>query len=385
MNYLYKQFGTIVAAAMKQEELPEDNYDWDALSSLFTRHNMAAILNAVIPKKGIGQGSAPNQQVIRKIYQETLQSVTVQVNQLHEIKELDALLEKHHIFHIFLKGYMTCKRYPERIFRSMGDIDLLYKPEQHKEFRETVLSNGYGGYEEGRKNDTYRKSEYILLEAHRQLVPSDSGFFQWCSGVWARSIQAEGSSYAFEMKLEDEFIFNLIHFAIHLLEGGAGARFLCDVYVYRQLDYDKNSVDQQLKNIGLLEFYNRISELLDFWFDGSRKETSQFDEMIDYIMEPGVFGSRINANALAVEKGKYNFLKSRFFPSYREMLSLYPWLHGKKLLLPFVWLKRGMSTFLHKRSSIQNSFFIAKNADKDKAKKIRRLYNEYGLDMTLRE
>ena len=52
MKQIYQQYGRIVAAAINKKELPADNYNWEALSKLFAKHNMSAILNAVIPKKG---------------------------------------------------------------------------------------------------------------------------------------------------------------------------------------------------------------------------------------------------------------------------------------------------------------------------------------------
>lgn len=49
------------------------------------------------------------------------------------------------------------------------------------------------------------------------MVPSKSSFFPYCSNAWERAHVSNGSKYLYEMSIEDELIFNIIHLAIHFL------------------------------------------------------------------------------------------------------------------------------------------------------------------------
>jgi len=382
MQNAYRQFGIIINSILGNHTLPDIEYDWDCLTELFKKQSITPILNyAVTHSDNIT--NQPSQNNKESLYKTNLQLVSRQVNQLRELDLLKKKFEENGIDCIFLKGSVIRSRYSNPLFRTMGDIDFLYKSEHHKLLKQVMLDNGYGGYEEGRKNDTYRKSKNIVVEAHRQLVPSDSCFYEWCNKVWDRSILSNGMNHIHEMKIEDEIIFSVIHMAIHFLEGGIGARFLCDIYVYKDIVCDRDYLNRELESIGLLEFYKEMSGLVDYWFSSETTEELFYDKMIDFIMDGGVFGTCENAQVLATEKGGFRYLMSYWFPSFREMCSLYPWLHGKAILLPLAWIKRAF-TAVSGGKSVKASIKTAQKADPEREKEIRELYNDYGLHMTLR-
>lgn len=384
MKDCYKQFGMIVGSILGGKELPDIEYDWEKLSSLFRKQNMLPIYYRALLKADEQLSNKPDKSVIDSVFYLSAKRIPRQINQQCEIERLKGLFEEYGIDNLFLKGSVIYKRYPDPMLRTMNDIDLLYKPSQHKLIKKVLMEHDYVSYSEGRKNDTYRKTKHILLEAHRQLVPSDSEFFDWCDKIWERSVLSEGMKNAYEMKLEDEIVFCIIHMAIHFLEGGIGARFLCDLYVYNNIGFDREYVVSELGKIGLADFFNKMSDLVDLWFDG-KADSRSYDSIIDYIMGGGVFGKKENARALATEKGGSSYLKQYWFPSYREMCSLYPWLDGKPYLLPAAWGKRGFNAVFVKKKSLKRSIGISKNADSEKSEEIRKLYREYGLNMTLRK
>ena len=81
----------------------------------------------------------------------------------------------------------------------MADIDFLYVESQHERVKAALLENGFSGYKEGRKNDTYYRKPYVSVEAHRQLVPSDSSFYPYCSHVWERAHLAAGLTLGWKL------------------------------------------------------------------------------------------------------------------------------------------------------------------------------------------
>jgi len=379
MNDLYRQFGSIIGSVLGGTVLSTHDYRWKELAPLFDKHNLTPVLNVCITNNHIDSSVAST------VKNKSLRLLSIQVNQMHEIEQLRALFDEKGIDNLFVKGTVTSNRYPRPEFRTMGDIDVLYRVDQHELLKESLLGFGYSNYQEGRKNDTFSKGKYISLETHRQLVPSDSGFYEWCDGIWDRCSLLDGYSHSYAMTIEDEIVFNIIHFAIHFLEGGAGARFLCDVYVYSHLEYDRQHVEKELEGLGLLEFYKTVTGVANNWFDDSGIDNDLYDRVIDYVMGGGVFGTATNAQALRVEDGGTRYLLRHFFPSYKEMCSLYPWLKGKVVLLPFAWCKRGVNTLIHKKGAVTRSVAASKNVDKDKINHIRNLYNDCGLNMKLRD
>lgn len=384
MTDSYIQFGQIISSVLGARKLPDVQYDWMFLSGVFAKQNLIPILYSAISRTE-SIDCKPASDLVGKLYYQNLRCLSVQVNQQHEIEVIKNLFEKNGIYNLFLKGSIIQNRYPDSLLRTMGDIDFLYKPEQHSLLKKMLIENGFDRFQEGRKNDIYRNNRNVILEAHRQLVPSESSFFSWCERVWERAVQSSDMKYSYEMKIEDEIIYSIIHMAIHFLEGGAGVRFLCDLYVYKKMECDWTYVRKELESLKLLVFFEKMSDLVDKWFSLEGIVDHSYDKIIEYIVNGGVFGRYENATALHTEKGGANYLKSNWFPSYKEMCSLYPWLDGKPILLPFAWIKRGFVAVFVKKRSVKKSIQVYQSADKEKSKRIRELYEEYGLSMALRE
>ena len=101
--------------------------------------------------------------------------------------------------------------------------------------------------------------------------------------------------------------------------------------------------------------------------------------MMEYILCGGVFGRADNSSALAVERGRARYLLKMAFPGYKDMVSVYPKLEGKPLLLPFAWIARGVD----KRKKIKGQVKKAQSGDRKRAEEIRKLYRKCGLEMQL--
>lgn len=380
MNASYKRFGEIVGSVILNKALPQNEYDWEVLVPLFEKHNLIPVLKDIIDREKI---VINNESLNKKINTKALELFSLQINQLHEINKIKLAFEDKQIDNLFFKGAVTTLRYPKPKLRTMSDVDLLYKSSQNKELKNVLSNEGYLDFTEGRKNDTFRKKN-ITLETHRQLVPSDSFFFDWCNHIWERSVLCDGMSYSYRMTQEDEIVFNVIHLAIHFLEGGAGARFLCDLLVYKQLDCDWQYIEIELNKLQLWDFYNNMINTAEYWFNSTDTDCDLYNRIIDYIMKGGIFGNIDNAKSLKVEDGRLKYLIHFFFPSYKEMCSQFSWLKGKAILLPWAWIVRGVNSITKKKKSVSKVISSTVNTDKSRANSIRELYNECGLNMRLR-
>ena len=371
-----KQLFQIIRYFLNSEPMT-DKLDWPSLWSLAKKHSLEQFVALYMNK--LPEELKPNGELQDEISKRCASLLAIHMNQKVAVGSIHSALETKKCYHLFMKGVVTKKRYKDPFYRTMGDIDFLYQESQHNQVKLALLENGFTGYREGRKNDFYYRKPYVCIEAHRQLVPSDSSYYTYCSRVWDRAQVSNGCKYCYEMSLEDELIFNIIHLAIHFLEGGAGIRFILDVYVYNRHHMDTQYIERELKELELLEFYHNISNLADSWF-GENKETNISKKIEEFVLNNNTFGTMVNSSALAVREGRWRYLRRMFFPSVNEMSSLYPWLKKRKYLLPIGWMIRGFKAQKNKKGSIRCQIKKAMKGDAKLGRDIYAFYKECGLN-----
>ena len=366
----------IVASQLNNTVCVTDIADWNKLLRFAKKQGLLQYV--ALYAQVLSAEAQPDESIQYYLFSVLSQETVCSVNQLDAVADMQREMEKNGIYNLAVKGAVTKRRYPDEVMRSMGDIDLLYKPEQHHVFKTLMLSLGYGDYQEGRKNDTYSRPPFVTVEAHRELVESGSEYSDYYKNIWNMARPKSGMEYTFEMSVEDELVFNIVHLAEHFKEGGAGIRFIIDVYVYSRIDMDKEYVDQELNKLGLIEFYHNILTLANYWFaDGESSELTE--KLAAFIMAGGIFGDSDNAAALAVEEGRARRFFKVCFPDYGSMKSMYPWLEGKGILLPYAWGLRGIRALRHRKSNVEIQIYRLRSGNTDKGKEIRRFYTECGL------
>lgn len=371
---------SIIKSEFNDSTPPDSPDSWDGLISYAQKQGLLPYIYSYIHK--LSTTSKPSQQLLDSITQSHLSDLACHIQQSYAVDELRSALEQNHINNLFFKGSVTKNRYNNPLLRTMGDIDVLYKSEQDKLFKSVMKSLHYSDPFEGRKNDKYVRKPFICVEAHRQLVASDSSYFDYCSRVWERAGVLDGCMYSYIMTPEDELIFHMIHLAAHFAQGGAGIRFIIDAYVYNQLPLDNPYLEGELEKIGLLSFYKNISVLADNWFSerGSEPTSESINSLASFILTGSTFGTRERSAALAVENGRFRYLLHACFPSYKEMVSMFPWLGGKVILLPYAWLLRAIRSLRYRRGNVQSVLAKAqKKEDSVDGAEIKRLYREWGL------
>ena len=320
----------------------------------------------------------PDEKVQNYLFSVIMQETARSANQLDAVAEMQEAMEQKGVYNLAVKGSVTKLRYENELLRTMGDIDMLYKVEQHHVFKTLMFSLGYGDFQEGRKNDTYSRPPFITVEAHRELVSSESDYADYYRDIWQMAWPKDGMRYTYEMRAEDELVFNIVHLAEHFKEGGAGVRFIIDVYVYSRIAMDNEYVEQELTKLGLNEFYHHVLDLANCWFaDGESSELTE--RLAGFIMDGGVFGDQENAAALAVEEGRVKHFFKVCFPDYDSMKSMFPWLEGKGVLLPYAWGLRGVRALRHRKGNVRIHMNAIKTGDTEKGKALRQFYAECGL------
>lgn len=122
-----------------------------------------------------------------------------------------------------------------------------------------------------------------------------------------------------------------------------------------------------MKKIGLLEFCKKIRKIAFNWFSGSFD--GKFDLMSEYIAAGGVYGIEGTEMQNSYifdhidEDIRFQKIKTLFrivFLGYDELKIRYPFLEGKKFLLPLFWIIRFLTHFFTIRTMPYKGLTIQK-------------------------
>lgn len=363
--------------------MPPKDMDWDELFRLAIRHSILNLLYygvEVLPRE-----SKPGEKHYNYLYQCAMREVVRSCNQTEDAEELLRAFEKDKIDVLAVKGFCTKRHYPQPEMRTMGDVDILCRASQQQQCKNTMLRLGYDWEAEGRKHDHYLRKPYMNVEMHRELVAVDSEYYLYYENIWDRVKPREGHQYVYEMSLEDEYIYNLIHLVEHFRSGGVGIRFVMDVYVYNRIEtIDWEYIEGELTKLGLWKFFGHISKLAQKWFGEGESYTEEEVVMLDkiaaYIVANGTFGTARNHAAVAVAKsGRGKFLLQTLFPNLKNMQSMFPWLEKWPILLPYSWVLRGVRSLLFRRKNIKVQMRKYKHGDMEYGEELKEFFDTCGL------
>ena len=382
VQYLLEIIKYILNKTKGELMIPAKKMDWEQLIQLAKAHS---ILNFVY--YGVDCMSLehrPDDVQCRVMEQGLISSVVRDYHQLEGAKELLDAFEEAEVYALAVKGICTKYHYPATDLRTMGDIDILYQPQQDVTVKKVMKQLGYEECVEGRQHDSYFRKPYLAVEMHRDLVEADSRYNSYYETIWERLTPKANCQYVQEMSLEDEYIYTLVHLARHFQDGGIGIRFVIDVYVYNHLkDVDWQYVEVELKKLQLWEFYENLSKLAEWWFGEkipSQADKELLDKLATYIIANGTFGTQKNAAAVSVAKtGRVRFLWKAIFPDLKNMRSTFVWLNKWPILLPYAWVLRGVRSVKSRRSNIKSQIEKYKNGDEEYGKELQRFFETCGL------
>lgn len=382
VRYLLEIVKYILNGKKGEIAIPTNDMDWKNLVMLAREHS---ILNFVYyGVECLSSENKPNEGVCNYLYDSLVREVVRSCNQIEGAKELMRAFESEGVYSLVVKGICTKHHYPQTELRTMGDIDILYRPEQDVKVKKVMKQLGYEQSIEGRKHDCYIKLPYLAVEMHRDLVETDSDYSSYYEQIWERVKPKENCKYVYNMKLEDEFVYTIVHLARHFQEGGVGIRFITDVYVYNCMEnMDWIYIEAELQKLGLLLFYKNISMLAENWF-GEQNVPEDSEEILaklsDYIISNGTFGTRENAAAVSVAKnGRIQFLWKAVFPNLKNMQSMFPWLKQWPVLLPYTWVLRGVRSAIYRRKNIKTQLDKTCCGNKEYGRELQHFYQACGL------
>lgn len=294
--------------------------------------------------------------------------------QMIELERITSSLNKNNINYTLLKGAVLKKIYPHADMRLMGDVDIYYSnPNDSEKISEVMTELGYCNIPGSDHEYVWQKGNALRVEFHNSLMSKKNpNFHRYYSEIIP--IDKLTDSAECVMKPEDCFIYLFVHFTKHFEEGGAGVKFIVDLYVYiknyKSLDYDYISEEMDKLHIG--EFYKNIMKLIRVWFyDEPNDKITDF--ITDKLFLSGVFGNSENADAFAglrsAEKGLNPIMNKTvhlIFPGFDAMRKRYSVLNKCPILLPILWIVRCFDLLLFKRNRIKKQCSAIGNMTKKK-------------------
>ena len=312
-------------------------------------------------------GISPKEPVMQRMFQQYVKLMLHSERQMTEVDRICKAFDSNDIDYLPLKGCNIKKRYPKPELRYMGDADILIRVEQYERICRVAEALGLT---KGLENqyEYHWHNAALKVEFHKSLVSSETRlFYDYWKDAWKKAEKALDNRFV--LSAEDDFLFQLTHFAKHYRKSGIGVRYLLDLWVFLRTspDLNKEYLEQELRKLNLLEFYRNIQELLCVWFENG-EHTAKTDLMTDYLFSGNSWGSWKNTQVFHVRAAKGNmsyrkvaFLASKLFPSLTIMTYQYPLLKKIPVLLPVFWILRLGKYWILNSKNQKKAMYIMNN------------------------
>ena len=153
--------------------------------------------------------------------------------QMEALEAIFSAFEKEGITYMPLKGTLLKDLYPSPEMRTMGDADILIRPEEYKRIEKIMVGLDCRFESESDHEYNWLAANGTHIELHKCLIPSyNKDYYAYFGDGWRFAHPCEGSRFRHEMSPEDTFVFLFTHFAKHYRDQGVGMKYVVDFYVF---------------------------------------------------------------------------------------------------------------------------------------------------------
>lgn len=314
-----------------------------SLYSLSKAHDIAHLVASELEKQGLLKNG---DEISEKFRKQQMIAIFRCERICFELEEICTLFEQNKIFHLPLKGSVLRELYPEPWMRTSADIDILIHKDAF-DFAVQCLTEALGYTREpgGTTCDvSFFSPSGVHLELHFGAMEEDCAVnaTEVLENVWDYCSAKQGCEYRMEMCEAMFYFYHIAHMAKHFEHGGCGVRFFLDTWILNHgAKFDKDKRDELLSKGGLTSFSVAAKQLADVWFGGA--EHSDISAKIEpYVLGGGIYGTLLNSvvTSRVRNDGKLRYAMRRIFLPYKALKRYYPYLEGRKWLLPFYEVRR---------------------------------------------
>ena len=364
MNILHKGIVTLLRAAITGEKLslPQE-CSLEELVSIAIKQSVGLLAYQGALNCGVDQNTPVMQKLLMNYYRHLM----INEHQMRAVQEIFDAFDEAGISYMPVKGCIMKKLYPKPELRSMGDADILIRPQEHDRIRPVMEKLGF---EMRRENEHVFEwnSKRLHVELHKSLVPPvDEDYYAYYGTGWELAGNTRGTRY--DLSVEDAYVFLFSHFARHYRSGGIGCRHVADLFVYRRAypELDWAYINGELEKLRLRQFHDNMAKLLEVWFS-DREPDAVTELMTAFIFSGGSWGSmeasmyaqEIKAAARAggvANSGLRSALRA-VFPARNQLAYRYHAVIKYPALLPVFWVVRWIDILFFRPQKIRRRLRI---------------------------
>lgn len=341
-----------IASAIVGTPISQKSISSHELEVLFTAsraHDVAHLVGYSLDKSGLLDDSEISQSFKKQVY------LSIYRQQLldHETEKICSVLESEGIDHLALKGARMRSLYPQPWMRTSCDIDILIKEGDLEKAIDSLVEKLK--YSKGKMNyhDISLFSESgVHLELHFNIRENMKTIDPTLDKVWENSCLTEGTKHRYEQSTEFFIFHNVAHMSYHFTHGGCGIRPFIDLYLIKnKLSFNEDNLRILLHECGLERFYESILELSEVWL-GEQEHTEITNQMEDYILRGGVYGSFENGVSAQQEinGGKLRHVMSKVFIPVDVLKVQFPIIEKHRYLTPVMQVARWFKVIFNGRA-----------------------------------
>lgn len=345
--------------------LPEGELDWERLCELARKQDLSGVVFAQC--RGLLQSETTAWQKLHRGFQS---EIFYGVCRQEDLRETAVMFRERKIPFLLMKGMVLARYHPIPQLRTMGDIDLVIRPEDRQRAHQVMEELGFHHYVDNHAVWTYRR-DVVEYEIHDQLLYDELAnrvdYRSYFAAVWDRARTEDGVQYVLDP--HDQFLQLIAHTAKHILHAGTGFRaFLDMVFLARDPALNRERLEQELKRLELWEFAQTCSRLCGRWFGaelpipGRELEEDFCQTVTEKVFADGTFGLHNRENQVGhttkeIKRSGMPYLTAamgvtvkKLFPPYRDMqlIPQYAFVDGRPWMLPAAWVYRFWYCAKHK-------------------------------------
>lgn len=302
--------------------------------------------------------------------------------------------------YVILKGAASASYYPTPVYRSMGDVDFLVRPEDLEKAGRILEGHGLKPWNERHISHIVYRSPRLHYEMHFNLAGTPNGT--------AGELVREYTRDIFD-KAKEETIVNgvallpspfhhglilLLHTGHHLTGEGIGLRHLCDWAVFENSLSENEFCDlfeDELKKLGLWHFAQILTRVAIKYLGADERAWAAANEtvvdgLIEDILVGGNFGKKDNERsnqAYIISSrgkngiGKTGILKQAILSLNQVVYTRWTFAKKWKIVLPFGWVFFGVRQAIKIMKGERKKVHFGKMIEG--AKQRRELYKQFHL------
>ena len=330
----------VCGKAIDPSQNPFSDEELAALYKLSKAHDLAHLVgDALIKNKLISNAE------IKSKFDKQLMTAVYRYERInYELNCLRKVLNEAQIPFLPLKGSVLRRYYPEPWMRTSCDIDLLVHDSDLD--RAAALLTEKSGYRAESKQShdiglfapsgVHVELHYTLIESH---IVGDAD--KVLESVWDHSNPIGGTT---EYAMDDGmfYYYHVAHMAKHFVNGGCGIRPFLDIWILNHCGHGGLVAGSALLKAGGLDVFASTAEKLsEVWF-GTAEHDDRTRQVEQFVLNGGVYGTTENRVALQQAKkgSKVRYAFSRIWLPYDVLKFQYPFLNGKRFLLPYYEVRR---------------------------------------------